>query len=172
MWWNPKTHIAMKVKKLNCDETQKLKLWWYSKTKIVMKPKTHIVMKLKNSNWAEPQNPNSEKKNYIKKNSNGEKNQKLKWWQNSKTQIGTKLKHLNSTKSKKKTKWWQNSNGTKGKIYNHMGRRYLNLVAGLFLSSNLEWHFHDKKKGPNGANHGRDVNLNDNSHTVHNVQSI
>ena len=48
-----KTQVVMKPKNSNCDETQKLKLWWNSKTQIVMKlknSKPHIVMKLKNSN--------------------------------------------------------------------------------------------------------------------------
>ena len=42
-----KIQIVMKLKNSNCDKTQKLKLWWNSKTK--------IVMKLKNSNCDETQ---------------------------------------------------------------------------------------------------------------------
>jgi hypothetical protein len=48
----------MKLKNSNCDEIEKLKLWWNSKTEIVTKlklkllqnSKTQIVTKLKNSN--------------------------------------------------------------------------------------------------------------------------
>ena len=39
LWWNSKTQIVMKLQNSNCDETQKLKLWWNSKTQIVMKLK-------------------------------------------------------------------------------------------------------------------------------------
>ena len=46
-----------KIQILNCDETQKLKLWWNSKTQVMMKlknsncdetPKTKTKMTLKN----------------------------------------------------------------------------------------------------------------------------
>ena len=44
------TQIVMKLNKSNCDVTQKIKLWWNSKTQIVikLKKKTQIVIKLKN----------------------------------------------------------------------------------------------------------------------------
>ena len=51
--------MLMKLKKSNCDDTEKLKLQWHSKTQIVMKlknsnfektKKSQIMMKLKNSN--------------------------------------------------------------------------------------------------------------------------
>ena len=80
------------TKNLNCDETQKLKLWWNSKTQILMKlknsncdetKKTQIVMKLKKSNCDETQQL------------------KLRW--NSKTQIMMKLKNSNCD-------WTKNSN--------------------------------------------------------------
>ena len=60
----------MKLDNLNCDEAQKLKLWWISKTQ--------IVIILKNSNCEEIQNTK---------------------WQNSKTQIVTKLKTQTVTKN-------------------------------------------------------------------------
>ena len=68
-----------KLNNLNCDKTQKLKLW--------QNLKTQIPTKLKNSNW--------------------EKNPKLKLWPNSKdsncdkTQIATKLKNSNRDKTQK-----------------------------------------------------------------------
>ena len=88
----------MKLKYSNCDETQKLKLWWNS-TQIVMKlknsncgetQKTQIAMKLKNSDWDETQ--------IVRKlkNLNIDKTQivaKLNLWQNSNTQTLTKLKN-------------------------------------------------------------------------------
>ena len=57
----------MKLTKSNCDDTQKHKLWWNSKTQ--------VMMKLKNSNC--------------------DKTQKQKLSQNSKTQMATKLKNEN-----------------------------------------------------------------------------
>ena len=131
----------MKLKNWNCDDTQK--------TKIVMKPKTHIVMKLKNSNWAEPQNPNSERKKLYKK-LKWWKNQKLKWWQNSKTLIGTKLKHLNWAKSKKNPNGDKTQMEQKEKFTTIWAEDILTWLRDYFLSSNLEWHFHDKKKAPTG----------------------
>ena len=65
-------------KKSNCDETQKLKIWWNSKTK--------IVMKLKNSSCDET------------KNSNCNETQKSKLWGNSKTEIVRKLRNWNGEK--------------------------------------------------------------------------
>ena len=76
LWQNWTTQI---VSNSICDETQivmKLKLWWKKNKK-----KAQIVMNLKNLN--------------------GDKTQKLKLWQNSKTQIVTKLK------VKKKLKNWK-----------------------------------------------------------------
>ena len=70
----------MKLKTQNWDETQKLKLWWYSETQ--------VVMELKNSNCDETQKPNcNDLKTQIVmkfKNSNCDKTQKPKLWQNSK----------------------------------------------------------------------------------------
>ena len=94
--------MVMKLKNINCDETQKLKLW--------QNIKTQIVMNLKNSKCNEPQKPKlwlnkeGEKKTHIEtklktfycetlNNSNWDKTQKftkLKIRQNS-TQIVTKL---------------------------------------------------------------------------------
>ena len=62
-----------KLKKSNCDKTQKIKLWQNSKNQIVTKLKNQIVT-----------------------------TQKLKSWQNSKTEIVTKLKNSNGDKTKKK----------------------------------------------------------------------
>ena len=92
----------MKVKKSNCDETQnsncdktQLKLWWNSKTQ--------IVIKLKNSNCDETK--------------------KLKWWQTLKTKNGDKTKKNSYCEKNPKTqivtkliltqvvtkfKWWKN----------------------------------------------------------------
>ena len=53
-----KTQIVMKFKNSNCDETQKLTLWWnlttqtmmlFKKLKLGWNSKTEIGMKLKNS---------------------------------------------------------------------------------------------------------------------------
>ena len=95
----------------NCDRTLKLKLWKNSnlnfdnpKTQIVTtqklklwrNSKTQIVTKLKNSNCAGKKNSNLKfwplKISNCDKtqNSNCGKTQKLKLWQNSKTQIVTK----------------------------------------------------------------------------------
>ena len=73
LWWNSKTQIVMKLKNSNCDATQKLKLCWNSTTQIVMKLR----------------------------NSNGDKTPKLNLWQTKKnsncvktkqTKVVTKLK--------------------------------------------------------------------------------
>ena len=73
LWWNSKSQILMKPKNSNCDETQKLKLWWISNTQ--------IVTKLKNSFCDENQI-------VMKlKNSNCDETPKVKFWRNSKTQI-------------------------------------------------------------------------------------
>ena len=61
--------IVMKLKNSNCDESEKLKWWW--------KSKTVIAMKFKDSNG------------YQTQNSKCDKTQKLKFWQNWKTQIVT-----------------------------------------------------------------------------------
>ena len=37
LWWRSKTPAVMKLKNSNFDGTQKFKLWWNSKTQIVMK---------------------------------------------------------------------------------------------------------------------------------------
>ena len=42
--WNSKTQVVMKLKNPNCDKTQKLKMWQYSKSQIV---NTQTVTKLK-----------------------------------------------------------------------------------------------------------------------------
>ena len=84
-----KAHIVMKLKNSNCDESQKLKLWWNSKLKITngdttqrlklwQNSKTQIVgqktQKLKMSlTW------NCDKTRELKLNT---KSQKLKLWQN------------------------------------------------------------------------------------------
>ena len=38
MWQNSKTQIVTKIKKINCDKTQKLKILPNSKTQIVTEP--------------------------------------------------------------------------------------------------------------------------------------
>ena len=89
----------MKLKKLNCDETQKIKFWWNSKTQIVVKLKKNpVVMKLKYSN--------GDKKSKTQivtklKNSKGDITQKLKLWKKRKTQKYDFLSKL---------KLWQNKN--------------------------------------------------------------
>ena len=82
---NLQNSIVMKLKTPNCDETQKFKLWWNSKTQIVMKLKMgtkiikkKMVTKIIKKKWWQIH--------------------KLKLWQNLKTQIVTKLK------------FWQSSN--------------------------------------------------------------
>ena len=47
LWWNSKTLVVIKLKISNSDEIQKIKFWWNSKT---------LMMKLKNSNCNEAQN--------------------------------------------------------------------------------------------------------------------
>ena len=42
LWWHSKTQIVMKLKNSNCDETQNLKLLLNSKSQIVMKFKNSI----------------------------------------------------------------------------------------------------------------------------------
>ena len=82
--WSDKFLAAQSSSKnsnLNCEETQKLKLW--------SSLKTQILMKLKK--WWNPKNSNRDKnKKKLKlwwnsKNSNCHKIQKLKFWWNSKT---------------------------------------------------------------------------------------
>ena len=86
----------MKLKTSNCDQTQKLKLWWNLKTQIVTKLKfgqtkfhrktqTQIVMKLKNSKCDETQ--------------------KLELWSNWKTQFVIKRKKSNFDETLKLKLW-------------------------------------------------------------------
>ena len=92
-----KIQNVTKLKNSNCDKSQKLRLWQYSKTQ--------IVTNLTNSKCYKTQNSNCYKT--IKKK---------KLWQNSKTKILTKLKNSNCNKTKKLKLWptqkinfWQNS---------------------------------------------------------------
>ena len=85
------TQNLIYLKNSNCDHTEKFKLWWNSKTQIVMKLKTQIVMTLKTSNCDKTLN------------SNCNKTQKLKFCQNSKTQIVTKLKLWQKSNCEKKS---------------------------------------------------------------------
>ena len=80
----------MKLKNSNCDKTQKLKLWLNSKTHIVIKlelwwnSKTEIVIKLKTlkGNKTKKKVKNSKAQVQTKlNNSNCDKTQKLKLWQ-------------------------------------------------------------------------------------------
>ena len=104
----------MKLKNSNCDDTQKLKLLWNSKTQ--------IVMKLENSNCDKTQtqivmNPNNSKCDEIQKlklwqNSNCDKFQivtKLKLYKNSNCDKTWKLKNSNCEEKNQKLKFWQNS---------------------------------------------------------------
>ena len=80
LWWNSKTQIVIKLKNSNYDQTQKLKLWKNSKTKIVIKLNF----------W---QNSSCDKTQIVTK---------LKLWQNSlcdKTQIVRKNQKLKCYKS-------------------------------------------------------------------------
>ena len=88
LWWNSKTQIVMKLKNSNCDKTQKLKLWRNLKPKLWWISNTQIVMKLKNSNCDEIQ----KLKMWWNSKTKMVTTQKLKLWQNSKTQMMTKLK--------------------------------------------------------------------------------
>ena len=84
----------MKLNTLNCDKTQKLKLWENSKTQIVTKLKTEIGTTTKIS-------PKNSKFNCDEtEKSNCDETQKLKLWSNSETQIVIKFL---------KTKLWWNS---------------------------------------------------------------
>ena len=47
MWWNSTTQIVTKLKKSDCEKTQKLKSWQKSKTEIVTKHKKQTVSKIK-----------------------------------------------------------------------------------------------------------------------------
>jgi hypothetical protein len=116
---------VIKLKNSNCAETQKLKLWWNSKTQIVIKlklkwwqnSKSQIVTKLKNSNRDNTQIVRDKIRNSKCDNLNCDKTwelklcQKLKLWQ-----TVMKLKNSNCDDIKKtqiviklKLKWWQNS---------------------------------------------------------------
>ena len=83
----------MIIKTSNCDWTQNL-IFFNLKTPIVINSKTQMVTKLKNSN--------------------GDKTPKVKWWQNSKSQIVTKLK---KTQVVTKLKLWENSNCDNSNCY-------------------------------------------------------
>ena len=78
----------MKLKSLNFDETEKLKLWWNSNSNCneALK-KTQTVTKLKNSNF----NDNRNLELWW--------NSKFKLWWNSKIQMVTKLKNSTSDKT-------------------------------------------------------------------------
>ena len=89
-----------KLISLNCDKTQKLKIW---------KDSTQIVTKLKNLNCNRTQKLEF-RQNWTQsltnfKNSNGDKIQQLKLWQNSTTQTVTKL--ITSNCYPKKNFWQQ-----------------------------------------------------------------
>ena len=90
-----KTRIETKHKlwqNSNCDKSQvmtKLKLWEGKQHKNLKFDKTQVVMKLNNSN--------------------DDKTQKLKMWQNSKTHIVTKLENSNYDKTQK-FKFWHLDN--------------------------------------------------------------
>ena len=107
----PQKYFSKSVrKKLNCEETQKLKLWWSSTTP--------IVMKIINSNCDKTRKLKLGFKKFL--NLNFDKIQKLKLWLNSKTQTVMKLKNSNCDETKKtqmvtKLKLWQNSNWDKNK---------------------------------------------------------
>ena len=89
LWQNLKTQIVKKKpKNLKCDTTQKLKLWQNSITETETK---HTNFKFDNS---KTQIVTTQKENFYK-------TQKLKWRQNMKTQIVTKLKNPNCDKTKK-----------------------------------------------------------------------
>ena len=95
----------MKFRNSNCDEIQKVQLWWNSNSQIVKKKnsKTQIVPKLKKSNYCQTQK-------LLWWNQNFDELQKLNLWWYSKTQMVTKLKKSNCDISKKKTlKMWQKS---------------------------------------------------------------
>ena len=73
-WWNSKVQMVTKLKNLNCDKTQiltKLKMGRRKKLKNLPCNKTQIVTKLENSNY--------------------DKTQILKLWQNSKLKLWQNL---------------------------------------------------------------------------------
>ena len=84
----------MKLKNSNCDETQKLQWWWYSKTQMWWNSKTQIVMKLKNSNFDKTQNCDKHQKFKMRQNSHCDTTQELKSWQNSENFNGDKTENL------------------------------------------------------------------------------
>ena len=96
-WHNSKTEFVEKKKK------KKIQLWQNSK--ILLVTKTLSQTKIKDTKYATIQNlklwPN------FKKKSNYDKTQRPNWWQNLKTQIVTKLNHLNCDITRRK-KLWQN----------------------------------------------------------------
>ena len=112
MWSNSKIQILTKFKNLNCDKTQKLKWWQNLKTKIVIKlklkmwqnstsGKTQVATKLKL--W---QKSSCDKTQFV----TTQFVTKLKLWQNSscdKIRIVTKLENSNDDKTQK-FKLWQN----------------------------------------------------------------
>ena len=77
-----------KLKNLNCDKIQNLKLWQNSETKNVTKLKnSNCEKKLKNSNGDELKLLQNSKPKIVQK----------KMWPNSKTQIVTKVKKNSKT---------------------------------------------------------------------------
>ena len=104
LWPNSNTQIGTKLKRSNCDKTWiviYLKLWENSNC-----DKTQVVATLKL--W---QNSNCEIKNQKLKNSKCDKTWELKLWQNSKTEMLTKLEiwHFKGNKvmlSLAQTQYW------------------------------------------------------------------
>ena len=70
----------MNLKNSNCDDTQKLNLWWNSKTHIVIELKIQILTKLQNSNCEKLNNSKFDQTQMVTKlkNSNLDGTQKLK----------------------------------------------------------------------------------------------
>ena len=81
LWENKTYKIVIKLKKSNCDNNQKLKLWENSKLKLWQNFKTQIATKFQNSNGDKTKKKSNYDKTHIAtklKNSNSNTTQKLK----------------------------------------------------------------------------------------------
>ena len=101
-FFNLKTHILTKLKNSNYGKTQKCKFW--------QNLKTQIVTKLENSNCDKTQKLKLGQNSKLKlwQNSKTQIMTKLKLWHNSKTWIVTKLKLKQVVTKWKKSKLWPN----------------------------------------------------------------
>ena len=125
LWWNSKTQTVMKFKKSYCDETQKLKFWQNLKLKLCPNSKTQILTKLKF--W---QNSNCEKKI----NNSKCEGKKLKLGQNSKLKL---WQNLNYDKSQFMRRKKQNLKGFLVGTFWHLDNRWDALWAAFCVFCNV-----------------------------------